>query len=403
MHTPNGLLIPDHNKVNEKMVQYILNDLVGFSLPAITGYERGYNQAADVVTQLADGTDINAMWREFQQTLNMFNDDRDRLLSMLTFNVSNPVERVMQPSSSEDFEEATEFGEPKGIRVGVPFYIGYPFKWWDLAARYTWMFLAESDQQQVEAVHASVLEAGNRLYFHQVLKRLFNATNTTATIDGVPYNVYALYNNDGTVPPPYKGTTHLGTHTHYLTTGTAALEPADLTDIETHLYHHGYRLTTGYSLVLLVSRQESLVIRQFTKGAAGPLTGAYDFIPNGNIGGGIRLPEGTVVGAPTMSQPAGAIGTWGPFVVVEDEYVPTGYVVGLASGGEQNIGNPIGLREHENPGLRGLQLVKGRDNDYPLVDSFYRFGFGAGVRHRGAGVVMQVTVAGSYTPPTIYA
>jgi hypothetical protein len=367
-------------------------------LPEVVGFERGYNQAADVVTQLADGTDINQMWREFQKTLNMFNDDRDTLIGMLSYKVSNPVDRVMQPSTSEDFEEATEFGEPKGIRLGVPFYMGFSFKWWDMAARYTWMFLADADQSQVEGVHASVLEAGNRLKFHRVLRQIFNPTNTVATIDGQPYNVYALYNNDGTVPPPYKGTTHLGTHTHYLTSGAATVDPGDLTDLETHLYHHGYRLTEGYQLVLLVNRQESLVIRTFKVGVASAL---YDFIPNNNIGGGIRLPDGTVVGAPT-SNVRGSIGTYGPFIVVEDDYVPVGYMVAIASGGAQNIGNLVGIREHANAGLRGLQLVKGRTDDYPLVDSFYRNGFGTGIRQRGAGVVMQVTVSGSYTAPTLY-
>jgi hypothetical protein len=372
------------------------NDLV---VPEVVGYERGYNQAADVITQLADGTDIRSMWREFQKTLNMFNDDKNTLISRLAYNVANPVERVMQPSTQEDFEEATEFGEPKGIRLGVPFYMGFAFKWWDMAARYTWMFLAESDQSQVEAVHASVLEAGVRLKFHQVLRRLFNPTNTVATIDGQAYNVYALYNNDGTVPPPYKGTTHLGTHTHYITSGAATVDPGDMTDLETHLYHHGYRLTEGYQLVLLANRQETLVIRTFKAGVSGAL---YDFIPSNNIGGGIRLPEGTVVGAPALSVP-GAIGTYGPFVVVEDDYIPAGYMVAIASGGEQNLGNVVGIREHANAGLRGLQLVKGRDNDYPLVDSFYRYGFGTGVRHRGAGVVMQVTVSGTYSAPALYA
>jgi hypothetical protein len=128
----------------------------------------------------------------------------------------------------------------------------------------------------------------------------------------------------------------------------------------------------------------------------------YDFIPNNNIGGGIRLPDGTVVGAPSDNVP-GSIGTYGPFIIVEEDYVPAGYVVALASGGEQNIGNIIGIRQHSNPGMRGLQLVKGRDNDYPLVDSFYRFGFGAGVRHRGAGVVMQITTNASYAAPALYA
>lgn len=368
-------------------------------LEDIFGFERGFNQAADIITQLADGTSIATMWREFQQTLNMFNADRNRLIQMLTFDVSNPVEKVMQPSTSEDFEEASEFGEPKGIRLGVPFYMGYPFKWWDIGLRYTWMYLAEADRAQITAAHASVLEAGNRLYFHQVMRRLFNPTNTTATIDGQPYNVYALYNADGTVPPPYKGKTFLSTHTHYITSGAVTVDPGDLTFLEDELYDHGYRLTEGYQPIILVNRQEGKVIRTFKVGVSGA---TYDFIPNGNVGGGIRLPDGTVVGAPSVNI-EGSIGTYGPFTIVEDDYIPAGYMVALVSGGEQNIGNIIGIREHQNQSLRGLRLVQGPQNNYPLVDSFYQFGFGTGVRHRGAGVVMQITAAGSYTAPALYA
>jgi hypothetical protein len=50
-----------------------------------------------------------------------------------------------------------------------------------------------------------------------------------------------------------------------------------------------------------------------------------------------------------------------------------------------------------------LRLVKGRTPDYPLIDSFYNRGFGTGIRHRGAGVVMQITASGTYTIPAAYA
>lgn len=82
--------------------------------------------------------------------------------------------------------------------------------------------------------------------------------------------------------------------------------------------------------------------------------------------------------------------------------MPAGYVLGFVSGGEDNIGNLIGVREHENAALRGLRLLRGSQHDYPLVDSFYQRAFGTGVRHRGAGVVMQIT-AGAYTVPAEYA
>lgn len=58
------------------------------------------------------------------------------------------------------------------------------------------------------------------------------------------------------------------------------------------------------------------------------------------------------------------------------------------------------LREHSR--IKGLQLVPGSNGDYPLVDSYWVRGFGTGVRHRLAGMVMQITASGSYTAPSLY-
>jgi hypothetical protein len=128
----------------------------------------------------------------------------------------------------------------------------------------------------------------------------------------------------------------------------------------------------------------------------------YDFIPSPGYGAGIYLPQnGGIIDRPAGTV-RGQIGTYGPFIVVEEDYLPAGYVFGFATGGEENIGNPVGIREHDNASLRGLRLVKGREPDYPLVDSFYQHGFGTGIRHRGAGVVMQIT-AGAYSTPAAYA
>lgn len=367
----------------------------------LRGFERGFNQAADVLVETVNGVNLNKLWREFQATLRLWNAERDTLLNYLTFDVTEPVESVMQPAAGEDFEEASEFGEPKGIRLGQPFSMGYGFKWWDIAARFTWMFLAEADSAQVESVNAAVLEAGNRLYFNRVMRQIFNSANTTATILGSAYNVYALYNNDGTVPPKYRNFTFAGSHTHYVTSGAATIDPGDLNQIEDDLYSHGYRLDQGYQMVLMLNRQEASVVRTFQVGVA---SSRWTFIPSPAAqGGGVIIPSGqTITGAPTGAI-RNQIGTYGPFLVVEDDYIPAGYVLAFVTGGTQNIGNLVGIRQHAQSSLRGLQLVKGRDNDYPLTDSFYRFGFGTGVRHRGAGYVMQITAAGAYTVPAAYA
>jgi hypothetical protein len=387
---------------DQRKVLYPFESLLevgGFDWPDIfQGYDRGTNEMADVITQSVDGADLGRMWREFQLSVALLNRQRNPLINFLTFDVTSPTERVLLPTA-DDFEEATEFGEPKGKRIGQPFVAGYDFKWYDLAQRFTWLFLLESSQQQIRALNSETLEADVRLMFTKVFRGILNNVNSSATVNQQNVNVYRLWNADGNIPPPFKGQTFLGTHTHYLTSGAATVDQGDVTDIEDHLYHHGYRLTLGYTLGLLVNRQEGKILR-----ALRVATGAqYDFIPAPGYGGGVFLASF----APLVDRPAaagaipGLIGTYGPFAVVEEDYIPAGYMVGFATGGDQNIGNLVGLRQHENPAARGLRLMPGPGTDYPLTDAFYQHGFGVGVRHRGAGVVMKIT-AGAYTIPTGY-
>lgn len=77
---------------------------------------RGTNTEGDVLTQTLDGRSLNEIWTEFQRSLEMWNRDRSALVQALTFPVDQPVEDVPQ-ISGDDFEEASEFGEPKRIAL----------------------------------------------------------------------------------------------------------------------------------------------------------------------------------------------------------------------------------------------------------------------------------------------
>lgn len=379
-----------------KTTDDLLFQIATGNLDVVRAGERGYNELQGVIRQSLDGQDLAGMWREFQQTLAIWNRQRQPLINLLSRNVNRLTEKILLPTT-EDFEEATEFGEPKGIRMGKPTIAGFDFKWYDLAIRYTWMFLAESDAAQVQALNNMALEADGNLLFTKVMRTLFNPENSTAVINEQNVNVYKLYNADGVVPPRYKTFTHTGAHTHYLTSGAATVDPGDLDDMVEHLYHHGYNVNSVNRMILLVNRAQGAVIRTF-KVASGA---KYDFIPGSLYGGGVFLPTGQLVAQPGGQVP-GEIGTYGPWHVVEEDFIPAGYVVGFVTGGDDNVGNLVGIREHENAGLRGLRLVKGRDNDYPLTDSYYLHGFGTGIRHRGAGVVMQITANATYAAPAAY-
>jgi hypothetical protein len=367
---------------------------------------QGYHVESDVLTRTADGRDLNDLWSEYQAVVAIHNERRNRLINYLTFPVTNVIEDVPQ-MSGDDFEEASEFGIPVGVRVQLNvFSLAYDFRWYDIRKAFTWKYLAEADSRQTDAVHQSVLEADNRLVFKKVMQTIFRNTNRAATINGQNYTVYSLYNADGTIPPDYKSNTFNGTHTHYLFSGVAAnVDSGDVEAMFADMRLHGYGETNGTTLVLFVNSAQTPFIRTWRAGVvnANAAVALYDFIP--------------AVGSPTFitpnaqglvgSQPAGSIagmtviGSYGPVLIVEEDYIPAGYMVLIGTGGDGNLNNVVGLREHANPALRGLRLMPGNQNNYPLIDSFYGRGFGTGIRQRGAAVVMQLNAA-SYTIPAAY-
>jgi hypothetical protein len=369
-------------------------------IDAFRGNEEGYNERGDLITETSDGFPLNRMWDEFQKTISLWNSQRDPLVNSLTYNVTQLIEGVRYPIEQE-FEEASEMGVPVGIRLGPSFRMGYDFKWWDLAVRYTWQYLIDVSADELRALNNTAMGADNRLMFTRVMRSVFNNVTRVADIDGEDVNVYPFYNGDTMVPPKWKTTVHATAHQHYITSGGATVVSGDLDDLQTLLTHHGYTNGNGYRLVLMVNPAQGDVIRGFTRTGGAK----FDFIPNANFGGGIFLPaNGGVVGAPPTTNIPGlvTIGTYGQFSVVEEDYIPAGYMFAYATAGPNNLGNPVGIRQHEKSSLQGMRLVKGRDNDYPLVDSYYVHGLGTGIRHRGAGAVMQITAAGSYTIPADY-
>lgn len=401
-------LINDGNPTKD-----VMNGPMGkFFLQGVAGGASGFNQAADVVRILTDGTDTNELWNAFQQAVALRNAERQPLIDFLSYFVTNDVEKIMNNTNTARFERSSEFGVPRSHRpaVGVS-YMGFDFVWYDLGLRYTFEFLADATAAQVSAITNQALEADNILMFQLVMWTLFNNVNRDVTIDTRPYKVYTFWNGaDGETPPSYRTNTFTNTHNHYLTSGAATVDGGDLDEMYTQLAHHGYKRSTGYTLVLMVNQAQGDVIRTFRTAANGGTGGTlakWDFIPAQGtpaylIPRDYIRPEG--VNAPVATlRGMDVIGTWGEFTVVQEDYIPAGYMVAFATGGADSIQNPVGLRQHANPDLRGLRLVQGRNADYPLQEAYYQRGVGSGIRHRGAGVVMQVTAAGSYTAPADYA
>uniref|UniRef100_A0AAU6R5F6 Major capsid protein n=1 Tax=Micrococcus phage Kurnik TaxID=3092208 RepID=A0AAU6R5F6_9CAUD len=369
----------------------------------IVGADRGFNVQADLVDQTADGINVNTLWDEYQESLNIWNAGRSALIAFLTFPVQELVEFI-PTASGDDMEKASEFGVPQAIRGDVGGeYFGYAFDWFDAATRFTWKFLANAPANRVNAVHQAALEADNRLMFRMVFGALFYNQNRT---NDEGNRVVSLYNGtDGTVPPEYRGKTFTSSHSHYLVSGAATIDSGDIEGLIDTIAEHGYGPAEGSQIIILANKQEVDRIRTWRANTANSngSTALYDFIPASGQPS-LLLPNTGLLGSlpPTSWNGLTVTGSYGNALIIEEAYIPAGYVVAFATGGAAALGNPVGLREHANPGLRGLRLINGERQGFPLINSYYQRGAGTGIRNRGAAAILQVKASGGYTAPSIY-
>ena len=366
----------------------------------------GFHTAGDIVQVTSDGIDLNALWGVYQDSLTVYNEAMDRLAALFTYRVTNPIETVPQVGEAT-FEEATEFGTPKANRIELDYFqLGYDFRDYDTATRYTWKFLRDGDTRQIDAVHSEVLRADRRLVFRKIMEAIFDNRNRVTDIRNQNYNVYPLYNGDNTVPPTYKGQTFDGTHSHYIVSGNSAIDSSDVEDAYSHIAEHGFGIENGTQFVMLANKAQIKEMRKWRAGqvSANGVVANYDFIPAANQPTMI-LPnaEGLLGSLPPDSfKGLRVVGSYADILIIEESLIPQGYFLLFGTGGAANLQNLVGLREHVNPAYRGLRLLPGNQQRYPLVEGFYARGFGTGIRQRAGAVVVQIKASGSYDIPTNY-
>lgn len=392
----------ERDRAMNKMLDSRLLKLPPFGAEDYTG---GYHTEGDIVYVTADGVDLNALWSEAQAALAVWNQARSKLVSLLTFPVTNAVESVPQVGEAT-FEEASEFGEPQGERLKLGYFqLGFDFKDYDRATRFTWKALRDMDSRQVTAVNNALLQADERLVFRKVMEAIFDNNNRTADIRNFAYNVYPLYNGDGTIPPAYGSTTFTSTHNHYMASGNTTIDSGDLEAAYNNIAEHGYSIENGTTIVCLMPRALMQVVRTFKAGVANNngATALYDFIPSANQPAQwVSSPQGLLGSLPPAQWNGLKVGgSYGDILLIEHPFIPANYLLMFGSGGDGNLQNLVGFREHANPAYRGLRILPGNDQRYPLIESYYSRAFGTGVRQRGGAVVMQIT-SGSYAIPTEY-
>lgn len=396
----------DSAMLHDRLLRHKLLRMPPFGAEEFSG--GGYGTEGDIVYVTNDGVDLNLLWAEAQAALAVWNAGRSRLVDILTFPVTNEIESVPQVGEAS-FEEASEFGEPQAERLKIGYFqLGFDFKDYDRATRFTWKALRDMDARQVQAVNNALLQADERLIFKKIMEAVFDNRDRETDIRNNAYKVYPLYNADNTVPPPFRGTTFTGAHTHYMKSGNTKIDSADLEDAYENIAEHGYSIEAGTVIVALMNRAELRECRKFRMNVENnnSVVANYDFIPSRNQPAQfLDAPTGLLGSLPPDTWNGMRVyGSYADILLVEEPFIPAGYFLMFGTGGAGNLQNLVGFREHRNPVYRGLRILPGNDQRYPLIESYYTRAFGTGIRQRGGAVVMQIGSGANstYAIPSAY-
>lgn len=364
----------------------------------------GIATTGDLVAKTIDGVDFHAVWDEFLAVTTEWNQHRKSITDLLSFATVQSAEPVPQNFSTSTFEKATDLGVPKGALPGNAILVGFDRDDYDLASRMSYRFLRDSDIRAVRGLMDTIVEADSKLTNGLILHRLFsNARGMNQ--EGV--TVYGVYDGAAPSPPPYLGRTFPGDTSHYLPTAASVLDSGDIEGAVRMVKRHGFGTQDGSRIIVFANPDESELIQSWRAGEEsrepegsetdGPVA-RHDFIPADGAAPFLS-PSGELIGTQVPNEFGGVtvLGSYGEALLVESNFVPSGYVGVAASYGPNSVRNVVGFREH--PNQLGLTLFPGNWQNYPIIESFAARACGVGVRHRGAAVCLQVTTGSTYTAP----
>lgn len=366
----------------------------------------GYANVADIKYRTADGVPYADLWREFDDTLTLWNEHRAGVAALFSYPVLSYKESVPSVGAGKFFR-ATEYGIPPAVKQDVGVYqLAYGYEDWDARVAYTWKFLRENPAEVIRARHGRQLEAHSLTVYYEIMKAIFDNRSRTTEIEGLGYNVYPLYNGSGPKPPDYGGRTFASDHSHYVVSGAIKIDSEDVEDCARLLTEHGYGFASQTRIVALANQAEIDEVRKFRTNVVNnnSKTALYDWIPAQNQPAMFTPSADGLLGTqpPDFWNGLRIQGSYADIWWVDEAAIPAGYVLFIATGGPSSGANIVGVREHDNPAWRGLRLMPGNQSNYPLIDGFYQFGMGTGVRQRGGAVVLQVKASGSYDIPAAF-
>ncbi len=318
---------------------------------------------------------------------------------------------LLQPRGEYGKVLATQIAMEQGAEN--VFEVGYPIKAFGDRGMFTPEFLLRATVRQVNNKTFDAMLRDSNTLFRHVLTAIFDNVNYNFTDNKVygqnlgTYQVKRLLNADG-IPGIFKSPIDnsevaLGTLNAYKVSGGTAFANGTFT------MAHDYLTSVGMDtdIVYFISKADEAAVRALT-----------DFVPFDPIeeaGTDPRIIDPPII-AGTSVAPARALvksprsigriraadGNSGEVIVLP--WMFSGYLFGM----DRAADRPVVVRESDVAQLRGFRLVS-EDGMTPVIggdkviaNKFWQRVFGAGVRNRANGVIIQITNNATYTPPSAF-
>ena len=227
----------------------------------------------------------------------------------------------------------------------------------------------------------------------EILKAMFNNTQRSfSDPNNGTLSLEPFANGDTVTYPPVIGAESEATDDHYLESGYAAANISDTNNpyktIEAELTEHFGRSQGNNEVAVFIHSDQKAVTED--------LTDFVEVIDRFVIPG---TQTATLTGLPTM-HPGRVIGRTNGCWVIEWDWIPTGYMLGVHMGASPPLKRRI---DPATTGFQsGLRLVH-EDENFPFEAQYWENRYGYAVGNRLNGVVMELGTGGTYTIPTIYA
>lgn len=287
-------------------------------------------------------------------------------------------------NQASEMVELDEFGEAASEKQRLAGEVAAPLKKFGKSIGWSREFMQTTTPKELAEQQVLVQTGYLKSIRSEIRNAIFGSANYTVRdkhVDQTDLTIRRLVNADSEpIPNGQNGETFdASTHTHY--EGTGDFTPSDLEALIDDVVEHGH----AEEMRVYINQGQEATIRDF---------GNF----NAYVDARLYPEEGTPQETLDQSQRDDrAIGIFNGAEVWVKPWIPANYVFAFAAGSDE----PVALRQHAQPALRGLRLAYEHDSAVLRADQYQAY-MGAGVWERTNGAVLY-TNGSTYSDPSFTA